>query len=193
MLSPVEIAGFIFGIAGVWLTIKEHWLCFPVGLVNVTISLFLFLDQKLYSDTLQQGVYIILLIYGWYRWKYPVKTERPRVGYANNESRLALAGICLITAAGLGVFFDRFTDAEVPYLDAAATALSFGAQYLIAKKKIENWWLWIIVNIMYIGIYIYKDLYLYSILFLVYLLLAFQGLYSWRKALSHQKPEIVNG
>ena len=84
----------------------------------------------------------------------------------------------------MGTFFHYFTDADVPFLDATATALSFTAQYMIAKKKLENWILWMIVNLMYIGIYSYKGLYLYMILFTIYLGMAVYGYLKWRKELS---------
>ena len=84
----------------------------------------------------------------------------------------------------MGSFSNYFTDAHVPYLDASATALSFVAQFLIAKKKIENWIFWIVVNLMYIGIYFYKELYLYTGLFSVYLLLAINGWFTWKKYLT---------
>jgi len=82
--------------------------------------------------------------------------------------------------------FKKYTDASLPYWDATATALSFAAQWMIAKKKIENWLLWIIVNIMYVGIYLYKGLFLYTILFAIYLLLAIMGWREWKKSLAAQ-------
>jgi nicotinamide mononucleotide transporter len=187
-VSSLELAGFIFGVIGVWLTIKENIYCFPIGLINVTISLVLFYEQKLYSDVIQQGVYIILLIYGWNSW---IK--------GNNKSDLIVskAGINLliplfvagaILTFSMGMIFSSYTDADVPYIDAAATSASFIAQFLIAKKKIENWILWIIVNCTYISVYIYKDLWLYAILFTIYLVMAVIGYKKWKKQLIKKKP-----
>ena len=182
-MNNLEIAGFIFGIAGVWLTIKEHWTCFPIGLVNVTISLFLFMEQKLYSDSLQQGVYIFLLAYGWYQWRNVNNYSRPVVGYLTGKMIAILSGLFLLSAYTMGFLFGKYTDADVPFMDATATTLSFIAQYLIAKKKIENWLLWMIVNLMYIGIYTYKELYFYAVLFAIYLVLAVIGYLKWKKIL----------
>ena len=184
-MSPLEIAGFVFGIAGVWLTIKEHWTCFPVGLVNVIISMFLFLDQKLYSDSFQQMVYIVLLSYGWFRWKYQsFSISIPVISYTEKNLQVAL----LITTVGvamiMGYTFKNYTDASVPYLDAIATAMSFTAQYLVARKKIENWFIWMAVNLLYTGIYCYKGLYLYVILFAVYFVLAIKGYVNWKKSIA---------
>ena len=84
----------------------------------------------------------------------------------------------------MGYFFDKHSDADVPYLDATATSLSFIAQYLIARKKIENWILWAVVNVLYIGIYTYKELYLYAVLFIIYLVLSLIGYKTWKKTMA---------
>jgi nicotinamide mononucleotide transporter len=95
-----------------------------------------------------------------------------------------MAGIAFILSTLLlGTLLSKFTDASLPWLDSAATSLSFVAQWMIAKKKIENWLIWIVVNLMYIGIYAVKDLWLYCVLFFVYLLLAINGYLTWRKQL----------
>lgn len=182
-MNTTEIAGFIFGIAGVWLTIKENPWCFPVGLLNVIISLFLFLNQHLYSDVIQQVAYIFLLSYGWYMWLFVKNKIVLPVTTSGNYLKLILILIAIIITWSLGYYFDKYTDADVPYFDAAATALSFVAQYLVARKKIENWNVWLLVNLLYIGIYLYKGLYLYAILFLVYFIMAIYGLREWKKSL----------
>jgi|SRR6185436_10383007 len=181
-MSLPEIIGFIFGVAGVWLTIKENTWCFPVGLINVAVSLVLFYQQKLYSDAIQQAVYIVLLSYGWYKWvagKDDQKDLKVSFSSVNLLSALLISGTVFTLSAG--TLFKKYTDASLPYWDASATALSFIAQWMIAKKKIENWVLWVIVNIMYVSIYLYKDLYLYAFLFFIYLILAIKGWIEWRK------------
>lgn len=186
-MSGVEIAGFIFGVIGVWLTLRENVWCFPIGLANVILSLYLFYQQKLYADSLQQFVYIILLGYGWFKWWRGNDTDKKLVVSTSNSSLLFIcAGAFIACTLLLGVLLSKFTDATFPWLDSTATSLSFVAQWMIAKKKIENWLIWIVVNIMYIGIYLYKDLWLYSVLFFIYLLLAISGYLKWRKSLKFQ-------
>lgn len=181
-MSALEIIGFVFGVAGVWLTTREKIWCFPVGLVNVIVSLFLFYDQKLYSDVLQQVVYIVLLSYGWYNWKNR-NLQSVELPITRSSPKLLLNCILAIAAMTyiMGTLFKLYTEASVPYWDALATAMSFTAQWLVAKKKIENWLLWMDVNILYIGIYIYKELYLYVILFAIYFVLAIAGYFRWKK------------
>lgn len=184
-MSILEIVGFIFGIAGVFLTLKENVWCFPVGLINVTISLFLFYDQKLYADSLQQSVYIVLLTYGWFIWLHGENKKPPVVSKMDARLKVNCLFIWLAGTFILGFLLATYTDASTPWPDSAATVLSFIAQYLVAKKKIENWLLWIVVNIAYIMIYIYKDLYLYAVLFALYLVLAIVAYFTWKKQLQH--------
>lgn len=185
-MTLTEIAGFIFGILGIWLTIRENVWCFPVGIINVTISFFLFKNQLLYADALQQIVYFILLSYGWFQWSKGITSQSLKITRISFNWSLKLLAATVALAVIMGNLFDRFTDASLPYWDSSATAICFTAQFLVARKKLENWHLWIVANCMYIGIYIQKELYLYSILFLIYLILAFYGLNTWKRQESTQ-------
>jgi nicotinamide mononucleotide transporter len=182
-MSTAEIAGFTFGVAGVYLTLKENVWCFPVGLISVAITLFLCLDQKLYADSLQQLVYIALLTYGWFIWLHGSKKNVLQI---STSSRALLISCLIIWLCGsflLGFLLDNYTDASTPWPDSVFTVLSFIAQWLVAKKKIENWLLWIPVNIAYIPIYLYKGLALYAAYSFILLVLAIVGYTSWRKEL----------
>jgi nicotinamide mononucleotide transporter len=182
-MQLTEILGFVTGIAGVYLTIRENPLCFPVGLINVVVSLFLFANQQLYSDALQQAVYFVLLSYGWHQWKFRRQYASLAVTRLSGKWIAFLVPATVGVALTLGFTFGTYTDADVPYLDAGATALSFAAQFLVARKKIENWMLWMVVNIVYTGIYISKDLYLYAVLFTVYFILSVIGYRQWHSHL----------
>lgn len=183
-MNWLEITGFAFGIAGVWLTLKENVLCFPIGLGNVLLSLFLFYQQKLYADAFQQIVYIVLLSYGWLSWLKKNGLNKELLVSVSNKRLLYMCFLAFaFCTVVLGTLLSKFTDATFPWLDSAATSLSFVAQWMIAKKKIENWLIWMLVNVMYISIYIYKDLWLYSLLFFIYLLLAISGYINWKKHL----------
>ena len=183
-MKALEIVGFISGFAGVFLTVKKNKWCFPIGIINVIISCFLFYESRLYADSLQQLVYIPLLIVGWLKWNKNLNEEFITERIYRNEGIIYFS-LFIFTGVALGFILKTYSNASYPWIDSMATAASFLAQYLIAKKKIENWILWIIVNIVYIVIYIQKDLQLYAVLYCVYLLLAIQGFYQWRK---HLKP-----
>ncbi len=187
MEEKLELIAFLTGITGIWLTMRQNVWCFPVGLINVSLSMVIFYEQHLYADAIQQIMYITLLIYGWYNWKRK-GTMNVRLGV----SRLSLkeiAGYCLLILLStllLGGLLITLTAAIFPWADSLATSTAFVAQYLVARKKLENWLLWMGVNLVYIAIYYHKDLHLYVILFSVYLILSFFGLYKWNKELKSQ-------
>lgn len=187
-MSALEVIGVITGIVGVWGTLKQRVWCFPVGLLNVTISLFLFFGQQLYADALQQAVYIPLLIYGWINWQQHTTGDFTPQWMKGNQR---LTSVVIILAGGLllGGLLKKFTDAHFPWADSLATCAAFMAQYLVAKKKMENWILWMLVNIAYIIIYLIKDLQGYAGLFAVYLVLSFLGYREWQQKLTVRHGE----
>ena len=193
MLKFLEIIGFASGILGVWLTMKKKKWCFPIGLINVSVSLYLFFMQGLYADSLQQIVYIILLLYGWYTWNTPVsETQRLLViGRLNSKEIFFTILFIAITTRLLGTTLAEFTDAKLPFLDSFATSCAFLAQYFIARKKIETWILWMFVNVIYVGIYFNNEMYLYVVLFSIYGILAVMGWNSWKTELKISNAEIT--
>ncbi len=193
MLKFLEIIGFASGILGVWLTMKKNKWCFPIGLINVSVSLYLFFMQGLYADSLQQIVYIILLLYGWYTWNTPVsETQRLLViGRLNSKEIFFTILFIAITTRLLGTTLAEFTDAKLPFLDSFATSCAFLAQYFIARKKIETWILWMFVNVIYVGIYFNNEMYLYVVLFSIYGILALMGWNSWKTELKISNAEIT--
>jgi len=182
-VNTLELIGFAFGIIGVYLTLRENILCFPTGLINVGVSSVLFYEQHLFADTLQQLVYIPILLFGWNKWRQKQNQDDEIIGTLRTSEVLNYSLITVLFAVILGYLFRNNTTASIPWIDSAATSASFLAQYLIARKKIENWIIWIAISVLYVGIYIYKDLPLYAILFFIYLLLAISGYRTWKKQL----------
>ena len=103
------------------------------------------------------------------------------------KSRFGYIAIASATGLGLGTSFHIYTTAHYPYVDAMLTSFCFVGQFLIAKRKIENWHIWIFTNAGYVMLYVVKDLYVYSILYLIYFLMAFWGLKQWQSELRHGK------
>ncbi|MFM7017102.1 MAG: nicotinamide riboside transporter PnuC [Bacteroidota bacterium] len=181
MMDALEIIGFISGFAGVYLTIKKNKWCFPVGIINVVLSCLLFYESRLYADSLQQLVYIPLLIAGWLNWK--TNTNEDFIVERLNKKEIFIYFLLFLSSGILlGYILKTNSNASFPWIDSLATTASFLAQYLIAKKKIENWFIWIVVNVVYIVLYLQKDLDLYAVLYFVYLLLAIKGFIEWRKS-----------
>ncbi|MEO8147306.1 MAG: nicotinamide riboside transporter PnuC [Bacteroidia bacterium] len=182
-MNNLEIIGALFGIAGVWLTVKEKVWCFPVGIINVVITAYLVFTQKLYADTLQQVVYFILLILGWVNWSKIDKATSVKINFLTSQQRIISFIVFIGGSAIMYLLLKNYTDAALPFWDSTGTNICFIAQYLIAKKKIENWLLWMVGNVLYIGIFYVKGMEYYSVLSLIYLGQAVVGWRDWKRKL----------
>jgi nicotinamide mononucleotide transporter len=180
-MSFIEAIATFFGLICVWLTIKENILCWPAGIIQVSLYIFVFFDAKLYSDVLLHIIYVFLNFYGWYHWTYG-RTGKEVLHISGVGRALALwLMVCVGGTAGLGLMMSAFTDASFPYPDAFITVASLIAQWLMAKKKLESWYFWIIVDIVAVVVYGLKELYLTTGLYAVFLVLATLGYFQWRK------------
>lgn len=183
-MSSWEIVGVLFGIVSVWLTVRENIWCWPIGLVNVGAFIVVFWRAKLYADMGLQVVYVVLCLYGWWAWLHG--GANAGVLRVERTPRWAL-GVAAFVGVGstfaLGALLYGHTDAALPYWDAGTTSFSLVAQWLQTRKWIENWWLWILVDAIYVGMYIVKHLYLTAGLYVVFLGLAVVGWRAWRGSL----------
>jgi nicotinamide mononucleotide transporter len=181
-MSNHEIVGVVFGLLSVYLTVRQQIWCWPTGIVSVIAYALLFYDIKLYADMLLQMFFLITSFQGWYLWRYGGSNRSELPITRLSRSQMVMLGIGLVVCAlAIGYVFDTYTDAHIPFWDAAASSMSVLAQILLMRKKLENWYLWIIVDVLSIGIYIYKEVYLTAGLYLVFLVLAIGGLLAWRK------------
>jgi nicotinamide mononucleotide transporter len=181
-MSPYELVGVVFGLISVYLTVRASIWCWPTGIISVAAFAVLFFDIKLYADMLLQIFFLITSIQGWYYWKVGgvSRTELP-ITLLSQRQRIAV-GVGLVAAVALvGYAFDTYTDAHIPFWDAAASGASVVAQVLLMRKRLENWYLWIAVDVLSIGIYVYKEVYLTAGLYVVFLGLAIGGLLSWQR------------
>ncbi|MFP4088751.1 MAG: nicotinamide riboside transporter PnuC [Cyclobacteriaceae bacterium] len=202
-INYIELLALIFGIISVWFNTKEIVWGWPTGIIGTILSGILFWEVKLYSDLVLHVFYVILGFYGWYEWLYGGRRSGGRQpggrrsgGRRQQElkvstlSRRRLGILLLLGLLGLlgfGYFFDNYSDADLPYWDAFTTSFSFVGTYMLARKKLENWLLWIVVDTVAAGIYFYKELYLLALLYFLYLGLAAYGFINWRKSmLVHQ-------
>jgi len=190
----IEITATIFGALCVWLTVRQHILCWPTGLVQVTLYIVVFYQAKLYSDMLLHLIYVVLQCYGWYAWLYggtnrsTLPVIRLPVAHLSGWVVVVLAG-----TAGLGYGMSTYTDAALPYPDGFTTVASLVAQWLLARKKLESWYFWIAVDIVAIGVYFAKALYFTTGLYLLFLVLATMGLIAWRTSWRATSPVGVGG
>jgi nicotinamide mononucleotide transporter len=178
----VELAGFVATAVGIWLTTKRLLICWPVVLAADILYLVVFFRAHLYSDTLLQIFFIAFTLYGWWHWWRGVRDD--------GEVRvvpLALPRLLLAVLAGVAGSFvlgelAKQLHAALPYLDAALASFSLVGSWWQARKHIANWRLWIVVNLFYIGEYIYKDLWLTAVLYAGLVVLAILGLRDWQRA-----------
>jgi nicotinamide mononucleotide transporter len=184
LTNYIEIIAAVLGVAGVWLTTKQIIWCWPVGLLNVILSIIVFFNSKLYADVTLQIFYLIMTLYGWYNWLWGgiSKNHLPVRKILKQEIVIMLlAGI--IFSFVVGFLFSEYTDAALPYIDSFVAVWGVIATYAMAKKITENWIMWIIIDAVCVGIYFYKELYAFTALYFVFVVLAVYGLIEWKKEL----------
>lgn len=182
-LGLTETLGFVTGAVCVWLTVKQHIWSWPIGIANSAFFLALFFGARLFADMGLQVIYIVLGFLGWYWWLRGGDNQTTlRVSHATPTTLLALGLLGAVATAGLTVFLRSIGDAA-PFLDALTTVLSLVAQYMLTRKLIENWYVWITADIIYIGLYSSRGLYLTAALYALFLALCVMGLRGWRGSL----------
>jgi nicotinamide mononucleotide transporter len=180
-MSWLEMVAVVLGLVNVTLVVRRSLWNYPFGLVMVALYAHIFFGARLYSDALLQLFFFVVQIYGWAHWRRSAAEDGEiRVERLGPRARLAwLAGSAAATAAwGWGMH--RFTGAAFPWWDAGVAILSVAAQLLMTRRFLENWVLWIAVDVLAIGLYAAKGLWLTAALYCVFLLLAIWGLVGWR-------------
>lgn len=184
-----ETLGFVTGAACVYLVVKENVWNFPVGIANNVFFLALFAGARLYGDAALQVVYVALGLQGWYLW---LRGGRGHTALAVSRApRRLLAGVAVFVVAGTAALTPALRAAgdSAPLLDALTTVLSLAAQYLLNRKVIENWLLWITADVLYVYLYLARGLQLTAVLYFVFLCLCVAGLLSWRRTLARRQEE----
>ena len=175
----------LFGVVSVFLSVRENIWSWPTALVNVSLYFVLFYESGLYSDMGLQVVYFGLSVYGWYEWLYGGKGRTAlRVSRTPPRVWAALALIAVVLWGTLGRLTSRLPGVSLPYLDAATTTSSLVGQWMMTRKLLENWLLWVVVDIVYIGMFIFKGLYLTAFNYAIYLVLALMGYITWKRSLA---------
>jgi len=183
-VSPLEIFAAAVGAWSVWLSVRQNVLSWPTAIVNVVLYTIVFYEAKLYADMGLQVVYAVLSVYGWYQWLYGGEGHTTlHVSRTTRSLSVRLALIAATSAVLLGSLLHRSTDAALPFMDSALTSASLVAQWMMTRKLLENWAVWIAVDILYVGMFIYKGLYVTAVLYAVFLGLAVKGWIDWRNSI----------
>jgi nicotinamide mononucleotide transporter len=181
-VSTLEIIAAMLSLIAIILVVKRSMWNYPFGIAGVLLYVQVFYDAKLYSDALLQIYFVVLQFYGWWNWtQHRDSGGLIMVELLDAQGRLhAALGTILITFT-LGFGMSRYTDAALPWWDAAIAGFSVIAQILQSTRKIESWVLWIVTNIIAVAVYFSKALYPTTILYIILLLLSVLGLKAWRK------------
>lgn len=183
-LGWLQWLALVFNVIYVILAARENILCWIFGLVGVTLLAFIYFEAKLYSDTLLQVFYMVMSVYGWITWSARSSNQLEITrSKASSHLYYLLAGI--IGTMVLGFLFNKF-GAALPYIDAFTSAFAVVATYLVARKILENWLYWIIIDATCVVVYILRDLDLIALLFALYTILALVGYVVWARKFRDQ-------
>ena len=183
-LSPIELVAAVVGAVSVYFSVRQNVWSWPTGIVNVLLYVWVFWKARLYADMGLQVVYAGISAYGWWHWLHG--------GEQGGELRVSRMparwwpAVVLLTVAGawaVGHLLASQTDAAIPYLDASLTATSLAAQWMLTRKYLENWLLWIAADIVYVPTFWSRDLPATAVLYAIFLGLAIAGWRAWRRAL----------
>ena len=180
MIDPVEVAGFVLSLAMIYCNIKEiHW-GWPLAMLSAILYCAVFWNSHLYGQAGLQIMFLGLSAWGWWQWlKGPV--THITITSLKAKQWWPIVGATLLCWAACAAVLVRFTDSDVAIWDALVTALSLTGQYLLGRKKIENWWVWLAVNFFAVGLMASQSLWLTSVLYALFGVLSYAGLRTWQK------------
>lgn len=180
-MSMTEVLGFATGGVCVWLVVREHMWNWPIGLANNVVFFVLFLRSRLFADMGLQVVYFALGVYGWANWRFGgEKRAELSVTRTIPAEWIALAVSIPLSTWGLRILL-IWLNGAAPFWDSLTTVLSLAAQYLLCQKRLENWWLWIIADLIYVPLYLNRQLPLTAVLYAVLLVMCLIGLQQWKR------------
>lgn len=179
----VELLGFVFGVATLWLLVLQNIWNWPVGIANNVFYVVVFFQSRLFADMTLQVFFIAVSIAGWYLWlRGGEHHERLLVRRTPPSQMFATLATGAVLTAFWSLLLVRINDAA-PLLDAGTAVFSIAAQYLMARKYVENWYLWIVIDVVSIGLYAYKHLLLTAVLYAIYLAFCGAALAAWNRSL----------
>ncbi len=183
-MTWIEILGFITGAVSVILAVRESAWNWLVGIANNVFFFVLFWKSKLYADALLQVVYAVISIYGWWHWvRGGDGNSTLPISHTRKKTALALFVLTGVATAIMTYLLTAFSDSKVPFWDGVTTALSLTAQFMLSRKLLENWWVWMTADVIYVLLYFTKALYLTGILYAGFFALCVAGYRGWRKTL----------
>lgn len=182
----IEIVIFIFGVLSVYFAKKENVLVYPTGIICTILSVYIMFHAKYYADMSINIYYSIMSVYGWFQWKKITNGEVLSISRTNMKEKIIGIILFLITAI-ICIYIYKFFNYKLQvnnYLDIFTTSLFFTAMWYMAKKKIENWTLWIVGNTFAVYIFFDRELYIIAIQYIIFTILAISAYIEWKKYLA---------
>lgn len=186
----IEVIGAVTGLIYLYLEIKQKIWLWPLGIVTSAFYVYIFFKAKFYADMGLQVYYLVISFYGWWHWLFGGGTTKKNSLAISRTSNRQWISLSFITLGLFGIMYfilKKYTDSPVPFGDAIVTAMSITATWMLAQKLIEQWWIWVIVNLLSLGLFIWKELYPTSVLYFFYFTMAIVGYLEWRKEMERQK------
>ena len=195
MTDPVEWAGFVLSLAMVYCNIRQiHW-GWPLAIASSILYGYVFWNTQLYGQAALQMMFIAMAAWGWRQWLRGQTLTAPStetntaqalpISLLRRHERLRLLGVTILVWVLCSWVLEEFSESKVLYWDALITALALLGQYLLGRKKIETWWIWLVVNILTIALMASQDLWLTALLYFVFAVLSVVGLKTWQKQYAH--------
>lgn len=183
--NRIEIGGTVFGLIYVWLSIRQNLFTWPAGIISSFLYCCVFIDAKFYAQAGLQVYYVLISIYGWWSW-HPVSGKASesidlKVSLTSPSLWVRVIISNFLIAYIIYYFTSRYTDDSIPATDAFISSMSIVATWMLARKKIEQWLIWIFIDLSSAGLYLYRSLYSTVLLFIVYAIMAGIGYVEWRK------------
>lgn len=183
-MNPVELAASLLGLANIALLVRRSVWNFPFALGSVTCTGIVLWQARLYAETGLQAFFFATNLWGWWLWAQAREgsSDAVPVGWMSGRARAAWAAITAILSLSLGWLLHRFTDAALPFADSAVTGVSIAAQILLSLRRVENWVLWVLIDVVAIALYLTRDLPLLAMLYAAFLVMSLIGLRQWVRA-----------
>jgi len=190
--SPSEITAVVFAIFYLLLAIRENIWCWFCAGVSTAIYIYVYFGAKLYMESVLNIFYLVMAIYGWYVWQsakgdndgLPVTTWSPRI-------HVIAAGVITALVAASGYILRTYTDAAFPFVDSATTFAAMWATFLVARKVLENWWYWLVIDLVSVFIYWSRGLELTAVLFVFYVVMIPFGLMIWTRSYRSRQEAVA--
>ena len=187
-IQTIELFSSLLCVWSVWLNARPHIWGWPVGIVSVLLAGWVYFDSRLFAEAGLQVFYAVSGLYGWWQWSIKKETAFLRIRQAPVRALAAGLVFALLFGLGLSYVLRRYTQADLPLLDSLLTGFSLTAQVFLARKYLENWILWMAINLVSIGVYLYKELWFFMVLYLILLVLAAVGNRRWKKQCKENQP-----